>query len=81
MRVELINAGGVLSGTFTTTGGAAGSLSGTQRETIVRVLFREDGSGRKMTFQGTLNETGSIFGGTWTDNLGNSGDCWLRRMK
>ena len=81
LQVNLINTDGVLSGTFATTGGASGTLSGTQRDEIVRLQFREDGSGRKMTFQGTLNETGSIFSGTWTDNLGNAGDSWLRRMK
>jgi len=81
LRLDLLNADGVLSGSFTSTGGAAGSLSGTQRDEIVRLQFREDGSGRNMTFQGTLNETGSIFNGTWTDSLGNAGSCWLRRMK
>jgi len=75
------NQDGVLGGSFRTTGGEVGTISGSLEGFDLEFTLTVEGSGKWIRMDCTLNESGSAFSGTWTDSLGNSGTCDFQHCK
>jgi len=77
---SLNRTGNDVTGVFGLSGGRRGQVTGTVSGYDMVIILQVQDSAAWIRMEGELDETGTRFSGTWTDQNGNTGTCWLRNI-